>query len=104
MSELSRLTVNVHPSLAERQPLLLEWCRCTVATWFPRATRRTVPAHPTRPRRQLPIVRDYLPQVSLTWADTRFTLSLMSRDWPFFPLGVVQRETMYQLLSPELSF
>jgi hypothetical protein len=66
--------------------------------------RNLVPAHPARPGHQLPIVRDYLPQVSLTLADTRFTLSLMSRDLPFFPLCVVQRGTMYQLLSPELSF
>jgi hypothetical protein len=47
---------------------------------------------------------DYLPQVLLTLADTSVTLSLMSRDWPFFPSCVAQSGTMYQLLSPELPF
>lgn len=46
----------------------------------------------------------YLPQVILTLAETSFMESLMFNDLPVSPLCVLQRGTMYQLLSTELSF
>jgi hypothetical protein len=47
---------------------------------------------------------NYLPQVSLTLADTSVTESTTFIDLPVSPLWVLQSGTMYQLLSVELSF
>jgi hypothetical protein len=46
----------------------------------------------------------FLPQVWLTSADTSVVPSMMSKDFPVWPLWSLQSGTMYQPLSLKLSF
>lgn len=56
--------------------------------------------HIFRPR----LIHAFLPQVSLTFADTRLAPSQISRSCPFLLLHAEQSGTMYQFLSVALSF